>query len=183
MALWALRGAVGPARRPGRANSADSGTWPNSPSTPREWTFGCSPPTRRPCVVLVCPAPCPSRRTLPPVTRLARCCAPQRRSPERRRLTSWRRRRRRRRRRAASRNPARQTTLAPYADDGCSRRGLHRFRLPRVRVPVAVGAPRDWPRAVAAAFVPGSFLPGRERTGNSNFSTLKTWKLFKTGGY
>jgi len=41
MALWALRGAVGPARRPGRANSADSGTWPNSPSTPREWTFGC----------------------------------------------------------------------------------------------------------------------------------------------
>ena len=34
-------------------------------------TFGSSPPTRRPCAVLGCPAPCPSRGTSPQPTRLA----------------------------------------------------------------------------------------------------------------
>ena len=71
MAWWAREGAVRPARRPRRAFFAYSTTSPNWPATPREWTFGCSRPTRRPCAILVGPAPCPSRRAPPPATRLA----------------------------------------------------------------------------------------------------------------
>ena len=71
MAKWARGGAVRPARRPRRALFAYSTTSPNWPATPREWTFGCSRPTRRPCAILVGPAPCPSRRAPPPATRLA----------------------------------------------------------------------------------------------------------------
>ena len=71
MAWWARGGAAWPSRPPRRAISADSTTSPNSPATPREHSFGRSRPTRRPCVVLVGPAPCPSRRAPPPATRLA----------------------------------------------------------------------------------------------------------------
>ena len=53
IAPWAPRGAVGHARRPRRLFFADSGTWPNSPATPRECNFGSSRPTRRRCVILV----------------------------------------------------------------------------------------------------------------------------------
>ena len=72
MAWWARGGAAWHARPPRRAISADSTTSPNSPATPREHSFGCSRPTRRPCAILVGPAPCPSRRAPPPATRLAR---------------------------------------------------------------------------------------------------------------
>ena len=72
MVWWAPRDAVRPTRTPRRAFSADSTTSPNSPATPRWCSFGCSPPTRRPCVVLVGPVHCPSRRRPPPATRLAR---------------------------------------------------------------------------------------------------------------
>ena len=72
MAWWARGGAAWHARPPRRAIPADSTTSPNSPATPREHSFGCSRPTRRPCAILVGPAPCPSRRAPPPATRLAR---------------------------------------------------------------------------------------------------------------
>ena len=71
MAWWARRGVAGCTRRPRRAFFADSTTSPNRPAPPRECSFGRSPPTRRPCAILVGPSPCLSRMAPPPTTRLS----------------------------------------------------------------------------------------------------------------
>ena len=71
MVWWPPRDAVRPTRITRRLFFADSTTSPNWPATPRKRSFGCSPPTRRPCVVLAGPVHCPSRRRPPPATRLA----------------------------------------------------------------------------------------------------------------
>ena len=66
-----LGGAVRPARLSRRAFLVQSGRSPNWPATPRECSLGSSAPTRRRCVILGCPAPCPSRGTSPQPTRRA----------------------------------------------------------------------------------------------------------------
>ena len=71
MAWWARGGVAGCTRRPRRAFFADSTTSPNRPAPPRECSFGRSPPTRRPCAILVGPSPCLSRMAPTPTTRLS----------------------------------------------------------------------------------------------------------------
>ena len=74
-------GMVGPEgccrARPASASSifADSTTSPNSPATPMECSFGCSPPTRRPCAILGCLRHCYSPGVSPLVPRRAPRCA------------------------------------------------------------------------------------------------------------
>ena len=51
-----------------RSNRADR---PTSRPPPRECSLGRSAPTRKGCVILVCPAPCPSRGTSLQPSRLA----------------------------------------------------------------------------------------------------------------
>ena len=72
------RRSPGPVRR-GRARAARSGLCRPPPgyffTSPGYWlpySLGSSAPTRQRCVILGCPAPCPSRGTSPQPTRLAR---------------------------------------------------------------------------------------------------------------
>ena len=73
-------GMVGPEgccrARPASASSifADSTTSPNSPATPMECSFGCSPPTRRPCAILGCLRHCYSPGASPLTPRRAPRC-------------------------------------------------------------------------------------------------------------
>ena len=71
MAWWARGGVAGCTAGVSVVHFSPNRPHHRTGATPRECSFGRSPPTRRPCAILVGPAPCLSRRAPPPTTRLS----------------------------------------------------------------------------------------------------------------